>query len=72
MYICAKEIIMEETQNQAESNYNKKKKKFVYLEKYDLYREQTDDKIQLMQRSINISYVIIAALAVAVAIALLN
>ena len=63
---------MEETQNQAESNYNKKKKKFVYLEKYDLYREQTDDKIQLMQRSINISYVIIAALAVAVAIALLN
>ncbi len=65
-------IIMEETQNQVEGNYNKKKKKFVYLEKYDLYKEETDEKIQLMQKSINISYIVIAALIVAVTIALLK
>jgi hypothetical protein len=63
---------MEETQNQVEGNYNKKKKKFVYLEKYDLYKEETDEKIQLMQKSINISYIVIAALIVAVTIALLK
>jgi hypothetical protein len=63
---------MEETQNQVEGNYNKKKKKFVYLEKYDLYKEETDEKIQLLQKSINISYIVIAALIVAVTIALLK
>ena len=65
-------IIMEENQNQVEGNYNKKKKKFVYLEKYELFKEETDEKIQSIQKSINISYIVIAALVLAVTIALLK
>jgi hypothetical protein len=63
---------MEENQNQVEGNYNKKKKKFVYLEKYELFKEETDEKIQSIQKSINISYIVIAALVLAVTIALLK
>lgn len=53
---------MESTQNQAEATANKKKKKFVYLEKYESYKESTDERIRLMQKSINIGYAIMGIL----------
>jgi len=62
MYICVKEPVMEETQNQVVESSTRKKKKFVYLEKYELYKEQTDEKIRLMQTSINIGYGILGVI----------
>ena len=50
---------MEETQNQAEPTSNKRaKKKFVYLEKYDLYKEGTDARIANIERSLNVGFVV--------------
>jgi len=57
---------MEEPETEIKSF--KKKKKFVYLDKYEAYKETTDDKIKLMQKSINICYAVIGGLAIAVAL----
>jgi hypothetical protein len=43
---------------------DKKKKKFVYLDKYETYKEHTDDVIKAMQQSINIGYVGMGVLAI--------
>lgn len=51
---------MEETNNQAEKSSNKKKKKFVYLEKYEVYKEQTDGKIKQLEKAVNFSYLLMA------------
>lgn len=64
MYICRKEKIMEETQNQVEGIFNKKKKKFVYLDKYELYKEITDAKIRHLERALNAGYVAVGILTV--------
>lgn len=64
MYICRKEKIMEETQNQVEGIFNKKKKKFVYLDKYELYKEITDAKIGHLERALNAGYVVVGILTV--------
>ena len=56
---------MEEPEITGEKSF-KKKKKFVYLDKYEAYKESTDDKIRLMQKSINICYVVIGILTIAV------
>lgn len=41
----------------------KKKKKFVYLDKYETYKESTDAKLHLMERSLNACYIGLAILA---------
>lgn len=53
---------MEESQVTTEDKSFKKKKKFVYLDKYEAYKESTDEKIRLMQTSINIGYAIMGVL----------
>lgn len=50
------------TSENAEEKSFKKKKKFVYLDKFETYKEDTDEKIRLMQRSINICYISIGVL----------
>jgi len=57
---------MEEPENSTGEKSFKKKKKFVYLDKFETYKEVTDEKIRLMQKSINISYVITGILVIAV------
>ena len=58
---------MEETQ---EEKSFKKKKKFVYLDKYETYKEGTAEIIRKMQKRVEIGYVILAMLIIAVSIAL--
>lgn len=48
---------MQETENKEEEKSFKKKKKFVYLDKYETYKELTDDQITALQRSVNFCYV---------------
>lgn len=69
MYICIKEQIMEETQNQIVENSGRKKKKFVYLDKYEMNKDRIDEKIKFLELSINICYVLIAALSACLIIA---
>jgi hypothetical protein len=42
----------------------RKKKKFVYLDKYETYKTHTDDRIRLIQKSINMNYILIGLLAI--------
>lgn len=42
----------------------KKKKKFVYLDKYEVYKESTNGKLHSMERSLNVAYVALGILAV--------
>lgn len=53
---------MEEPETSTGEKSFKKKKKFVYLDKYEAYKETTDEKIKLMQTSINIGYGILAVI----------
>lgn len=53
-------------EGQEEEKFLKKKKKFVYLDKYETYKEITDEKIRLMQRSLNICYLGLAVLLAAI------
>jgi len=71
--------VMEENENIVEelkkiySSKDKKKKKFVYLDKYETYKDQTDEKIRLMEKSINLCYILIGGLIAAIiAIALIK
>lgn len=41
----------------------KKKKKFVYLDKYDTYKENTETRLHSMERSLNVCYVGLGVLA---------
>jgi hypothetical protein len=41
----------------------KKKKKFVYLDKYEAYKENADGRLHILERSLNICYVGIGVLA---------
>jgi hypothetical protein len=59
---------MEEPENSTGEKSFKKKKKFVYLDKFETYKEVTDEKIRLMQRSINICYLALAVQAAAIVI----
>lgn len=42
---------------------DKPKKKFVYLDKYDAYKESIDVRLHILERSLNICYVGIGVLA---------
>lgn len=53
---------MEEPEK-TESTFVKKKKKFVYLDKYEAYKESTDGRIHSLERSLNICYVGLGVLA---------
>jgi hypothetical protein len=55
---------MEETHNQVEAGSIKKKKKFVYLEKYEAYKEAADARMNSLERSLNVGFVAIGILVV--------
>jgi hypothetical protein len=42
---------------------DKPKKKFVYLDKYEAYKDNTDGRLHILERSLNICYVGIGVLA---------
>ena len=42
----------------------KKKKKFVYLDKYEAYKEATDARLHSMERSLNVCYVGLGVIAI--------
>ncbi len=44
----------------------KKKKKFVYLDKYEIYKEITDTRLHSLERSLNACYIGIGILAVCI------
>jgi len=50
----------------------KPKKKFVYLDKYDAYKELTDNKIRLLERSLNGCFIAIAVLALILVVIVIN
>lgn len=56
---------MEEPEIKQEEKSFKKKKKFVYLDKYETYKEITDEKIRQMSVSINIVYAILGVVVTA-------
>lgn len=64
---------MEETQNQVEPTSNKRaKKKFVYLEKYDLYKEGADARMANIERSLNVGFVVMGILVVWIILITIN
>lgn len=62
MYICVKEPVMSENKNQVVESSTRKKKKFVYLDKYELHKDQIDERIRLIQVSVNIGYGILGVI----------
>jgi len=61
---------MEESQNQVEEKEltsiagNKKKKKFVYLEKYENYKDYMHHRVKALEKSISIAYVLLGVVIV--------
>ncbi len=51
---------------------DKKKKKFVYLDKYDAYKESTDARLHLLERSINGCYISLAILTTLLVIVIIT
>lgn len=53
------------TSENVEERSSKKKKKFVYLDKFETYKEVTDERIRQMSVSINIVYAILGVVVTA-------
>jgi len=63
---------MQETENQQENSQGKKKRKYVYLDKYEVYKADTDYRISILERSLNGCYVSMVVLIVWIILLTIN